>query len=164
MILAHLPCGYLCTTLLATRLQRFVAPRWLMFWGLAGSVAPDIDLLWFYLIDHGTVHHHRYFTHWPLFWFTLVALGLLLHWHRPAAWKVMATVFSLNASIHLLLDTVVGDIWWGAPLLDHPVHLFEVSNRYRPWLWNFILHGSFFLELAIVLSALGVWYCKRKVR
>lgn len=53
------------------------------------------------------------------------------------------------ACLHLLLDTFVGDIWWGAPFYDQPLALFSVPARFSPWWLNFVLHWSFAVELAI---------------
>ncbi len=55
MFFGHLPAGYLCTTWLLKK--REVAPRdrnILLFLGLFGSVAPDLDMFYFYGIVYIT--------------------------------------------------------------------------------------------------------------
>jgi len=54
---------------------------------------------------------------------------------------------------HLLLDTIVGDIWWFAPFIDKPFAFFTVPALYKPWWLNFLLHWSFALELAVFALA-----------
>ncbi|WP_390881416.1 hypothetical protein [Cardiobacterium hominis] len=49
---------------------------------MAGGLLPDIDMLWFYLVDH--VHHHRYPTHWPLLWLLALVSALYLRQRRQA--------------------------------------------------------------------------------
>ena len=70
MLTAHLPSGYVLTRL---------APdgcRLLMPATLLGAVLPDFDMLWFYFVDHGSIHHHRYWVHVPAFWAAVAALTL----------------------------------------------------------------------------------------
>lgn len=53
---------------------------------------------------------------------------------------------------HLLLDTIVGDIWWLYPYVDTPFALFVVPSLYRPWWLNFVLHWSFMVEVAVTAA------------
>ncbi|BEV71209.1 metal-dependent hydrolase [Paludibacterium sp. THUN1379] len=153
MFIAHLPAGYLLTV----RLYAHLCPQlnWRLFLcvGLFGAIAPDLDLLYGYLIDQGRVHHHRYPSHWPVSWGLLLLLASRwLHWRRSVA-AMLLLIFSLNGLLHLLLDSVVGDIWWLAPWLDRPFALATVSARYQPWWLNFLLHWSFLLELLLLALA-----------
>ncbi len=59
--------------------------------------------------------------------------------------------------MHMLLDSIVGDIWWFAPFVDQPYALFTVEAVYKPWWLNFILHWSFAIEIGILLWALYLW-------
>jgi hypothetical protein len=136
MMIAHLPAGYLAT--------RALAPRYLVA-GLAGAIAPDLDMLW-WLASGGHTHHHAYPTHFPSVWLGgLVACWLL---RRP-----MGVVFAANGLLHLGLDTLVGDIAWLAPFDMRRASLFVVTDRFDPWWLNFVLHGSFGLELALCVAA-----------
>lgn len=141
-MIAHLPAGYLVTRLLPP------AP-WRMTAGLLGSVAPDLDMLW-WLATGGHTHHHAYVTHFPSVWL----LGLL---GSALARSPMGLAFTLNGLVHMALDTVVGDIAWLAPLDHRRMSLMVVTDRYDPWWLNFVLHGSFALELALVAAALWAW-------
>jgi len=66
MFIAHLPAGYLLSRSLLACLpleQRVpLARRKLLAAGLIGSVLPDIDLIYFYLLADRLVGHHVYWT------------------------------------------------------------------------------------------------------
>ena len=53
MIVGHLAAGYLAARGLAA-----IGAGALFGGMLIGSVLPDIDMLWFALVDQGRVHHH----------------------------------------------------------------------------------------------------------
>ena len=163
MIIGHLPAGYLLTRLLY---PPTVFPwRIFILSGLCGALAPDLDMLYFHLIDHGQTHHHRYFTHFPAFWGGLLLLALFA-WllTRFARAGLLASVFAGNGMVHLCLDSIVGDIWWLAPFVDRPFSLFTVPALYQPWWLNFLLHWSFGLELGLVVWAVFVWQRGRDSR
>lgn len=161
MFLAHLPSGYIAVKLLLKRIQnKGMSVPWLFFWGLFGSIAPDLDMFYFYLIDGRQHHHHTYWSHYPIVWFTLLLVALL--YHRFAAPKeqvksLYACVFLFMGCIHLLLDSIVGDVWWLMPFIDRPFALAIVPARFEPWWLNFILHGSFLLEIGIIAWAVYLW-------
>lgn len=164
MFIAHLPTGYLASKALAPVLQKYtVNYKQLMFWGLLGAIAPDFDLLYFFLIDHQQHHHHLYFPHLPIVWLALFSLSLLWFRHDRQHGS-LALIFSINGFIHLLLDSVVGDVWWLAPVIDKPYALFHIEALHQPWWLNFLLHWSFLLELIICLLALAVCYRQRRLR
>jgi hypothetical protein len=160
MIIGHLPAGYVVSKLLfryfstqGATLRSFVSA------GVLGAIAPDLDMLYFHLIDHRQHHHHIYFTHYPIFWGSLLLLSVIwLATARIKSTAVLAVIFSLNSFVHMFLDTIVGDIWWLAPFIDKPFVLFTVPALYKPWWLNFVLHWSFALELALVLWAVFLWH------
>lgn len=159
MFIAHLPSGYILSSLLLKRARQLpILTRTLMLVGVLGAVAPDFDLLYFYLVDNRQTHHHRYFVHWPILWFGMALVCMLWRQLAPASGRAIAAlVFSLGGILHLLLDTFVGDIWWLAPFHDQPFALFSVPAVFKPWWLNFILHWSFVVELAIWLWALLIY-------
>jgi len=165
MFIAHLPAGYLLGDWLHARIApptltraRFIG------WGLFGAIAPDLDLIYFYAFDHRQTHHHRYASHWPMLWIAVLLLSLLWRSRRtgPSA-AACALVFALSGLLHLVLDTLVGDIWWLAPFSDRSFALATVPALYSPWWLNFFLHWSFGFELAITVWAVVVWR-RRRVR
>lgn len=159
MFIGHLPAGYLIGTTLVEKLgvakdsvNRFLG------WCMVGALAPDIDLLYFYLFDQRQHHHHTYFTHYPIVWAGLLAIAFV--WFRLAPKKstaVLAVAFCLNGFVHLLLDSIVGDVWWLMPFIDRPFSLFHIEGRYHPWWLNFILNWSFVLEILLVTAAVWRW-------
>lgn len=156
MFIAHLPSGYILASQLIRRAGRLSVPaRAILLAGMLGAVAPDFDMLYFYLVDNRQTHHHRYFAHWPIVWFVMALACLLWQRLQPASRQATAAlVFSLGGILHLLLDSFVGDIWWLAPFVDRPFALFSVPALYKPWWLNFVLHWSFAAELAIWAWAL----------
>ena len=101
MMIAHLPSGYL----LGRLFQNHEDAKLLLAAGLVGAMAPDIDMLAF-LLD-GSLHHHAYPTHWPLFWMgiglPIVAALHLLGYRRG---KNILAVFLAGTMIHMALDSV----------------------------------------------------------
>lgn len=159
MIIGHLPAGYITSKLLFPRFEAFsVSYKAFLFWGLLGAVAPDIDMLYFHLIDHRQHHHHTYFTHFPLVWLSLLIASA--SWFRFTSQRkkaALAIIFSLGGFIHMFLDTIVGDIWWFAPFIDKPFALATVPAIYKPWWLNFLLHWSFGIEIMVVCWAIYLW-------
>jgi membrane-bound metal-dependent hydrolase YbcI (DUF457 family) len=162
MMIAHAPAGYVLATSLLRWLQKtHVSAKAIILVGVIGAVTPDIDMLYFHLIDHRQNHHHKYFTHWPIVWFSLLCMaGLWYRFGKRSKLAVLSLVFSLGGVLHVILDSFVGDVWWLAPFIDQAYALFTVPARFDPWWLNFILHWSFAAELAIIVWA-GLIYRRR---
>lgn len=156
MLIAHLPAGYLLAR--ASRAQGLA-----MAAVLAGSVLPDLDLIWFYLIDDRAFHHHRYWVHAPGFWLmgALVALPLLRAF-RPG-WLRPALVFLAAIFLHLVLDSLGGGIMWAWPLSTDLYRLVTVPATQPHWVASFILHWTFLAELVITAAAAALWLTRPKV-
>lgn len=157
MITAHAPAGYIGAQLLRRLKPAQLSARAWSLYGAISGILPDVDMLWFYLVDHRRIHHHRYPTHWPSLWLLALVIAFLF-WrrtHRPAA--AIALLFAVNGMVHLCLDSIVGDILWLMPWRDTPYSLFTVTARYQPWWLNFIFHWVFLLELAIWAVAAGIF-------
>lgn len=159
MIIGHAPAGYLAAKCLFQRFVRYdISPRKFILTGIFGALAPDLDMIYFHLIDHRQHHHHSYFSHFPILWLSLLFFSW--GWMRrdlSSKTAALAFLFCLNAFIHLILDSIVGDIWWLAPFIDRPFVLFTVPALYQPWWLNFIFHWSFALELALWVVALWIY-------
>ncbi len=168
MIVGHLPAGYILSTALEARLARGYVSRnaWIIA-GMLGAIFPDLDLFCFYLFDGRAHHHHTYFTHYPVVWLGLVAFSSLLSYSRNTpqvrGYALLLFIFSLNGLLHMVLDTVVGDIWWLAPWIDEPYALFHVRPLHLGhWILSFIFHWSFLAELGVV--AWATWLFARDQR
>ena len=167
MFIGHLPAGYLWTRFLLRRYESANGAnhhyRSYFGLGLLGSVLPDLDLVYFYVIDRQQHLHHGYWTHLPVFWLgalsaSLAVSGLL----RSRVLAVASIALISNVLLHLLLDTVVGKIRWLYPWTATDFVLFEVAARYDWWVWNFVLHWSFLLELALLAWAAAALVAARK--
>ncbi len=150
MLIAHAAAGYIVAKWFISFKPVHMRNRYWETVGVIGGLLPDIDMFYFYWVDQGKVHHHRYITHWPVFWLLCLSISWLC-WQRNKqnAWAATILLLGINGCIHLLLDTIVGDIWWLMPWLDKPFSLFTVPALYQSWYWNFILHWSFAFELLI---------------
>jgi hypothetical protein len=159
MIIGHLPAGYIVSKLLFPCFEsRGILFRPFLWAGVLGAIAPDLDMVYFHLVDHRQHHHHTYFTHFPIVWGSLLLLSLI--WFSTAQIKMraaLAMIFSINGFIHMFLDSIVGDIWWFAPFIDQPFAFFTVPALYKPWWLNFVFHWSFAVELTVVLWAVLLW-------
>lgn len=155
MFIAHLPVGYL----LADRLARGRPDRrGLIATGLVASVLPDLDLVWFYLVNDRQNPHHDFLFHWPLFWVAVAALASLpamLSGRRRLLPFIGVALACL--SLHMVLDSIAAEIAWFAPFSDRRLELVTVPARYDGWVWNFILHWTFVLEVVICGAAAAVF-------
>lgn len=135
--------------------------------GMAASVLPDLDLFYFYLIDGRQTLHHEYWTHIPIFWVALFGLAVLITpWVRGPGrgHKLLGIAFivSMNALFHLALDTVAGGIAWLYPYSTASYVLVEIPAVHGWWVWNFILHWTFALEIAVCLWAAALFAHERR--
>ena len=160
MFIAHLPGAYLTFRTLAP----VTLPRTAFIAGCLGGLAPDLDLLWFYLVDQRQTHHHGYFSHLPAFWLGLLVLAMLLHRHRASRLSTAWICSCLGALLHLALDTPIGEIAWGWPVSAQAGPLITVPARYPQWVLNFLIHWSFLIELALCAAAALVFARSRLAR
>jgi len=159
MFIAHIPSGYLMSVSLLRRMRSVsVSASAVIAAGIVGAFAPDLDLIYLYLFDHGRTHHHRYVSHWPSAWLASILMsGLWFHLGKRSKPAFLALVFGMGGMLHLILDSLVGDIWWFAPFVAKPYSLFTVPARFDPWWLNFVFHWSFAVELAICGWAFAVY-------
>ena len=147
MITAHLPAAYLTA-------RAFARSGPLLWAAMFGGLLPDLDLIWFYLIDGRAFHHHHYWVHIPTFWAAFALIVLPLTAWRGSRWFRPTLAFFAAILVHLLLDTVAGDIKWLWPASDRFFHLVTVPAARSHWILNFILHPVFLAELGIWATAL----------
>lgn len=147
MILAHLPSGYVLARLAGQ-------PRGLpMAAALLGAVFPDLDLIWFYLIDDRAFHHHRYWVHAPGFWLILGAVALPLIRRFAPRFLLPAVMFLAAVFLHIVLDTLAGSVMWLWPFSDRLYTLVEVPPTRSHWILSFLTHWTVLAELALILWA-----------
>lgn len=149
MLTAHAPAGYIVAKLLyKLKPHQLSTRKWAILGAISGLV-PDFDMFWFYLVDHGTVHHHRYFTHYPITWLAMLFFSLLTQSYKKNTFTAILLLFAVNGVVHIFLDSIVGDIWLFMPWYDKAYSMFTIPAQYHWWVWNFILHWSFIFELLI---------------
>lgn len=144
MLVAHAPVGYLVGS--GIRRQGAVPAC------LVGALLPDVDVVPSLVLG---VHHHDWPTHWPITWL-LLGLGvapLLVGRWRAVAFLALLVVG--NAELHLVLDTLVGDVRWLAPWSFHAFAVIHLRRVLDPWWLNFVFHPTFLLELALVAAAIA---------
>ena len=152
VFLAHLPADYLLTK----RIEARTGASGLMPLGLVASVLPDLDLFRFYVLDHRRVLHHEYWTHVPFWWAVIAAawcLGVAMMRRRKAV--AGSAVFFGNIFLHLVLDTVAGGVAWFAPVSRRVFVVVNVPAGHRWWVWNFVLHWTFAVELLVITWAVA---------
>lgn len=153
MFIGHLPAGYLVFKAFSPKTLSSAA----FAAGMIGSIAPDIDMFWFYGVDARSTHHHDYFTHRPFLWILIVLVGFCI-----AKWKSrhvgeIVICFGLGGVLHMLLDSIVGKIAWAWPFFDGTNPLVVVPATHSNWIVSFLTHWTFLFELAITLIALWVF-------
>ena len=155
MFIGHMPSVYLGITALCRRVSKPVFAA-----ALVGSVFPDIDMLWFYFFDNRGHHHHEYLTHQPAIYIAL----LMVAWGMRSRIGYPLVAFSLGALVHMVLDSVVGQIAWGWPVSHHAHTMFVVEATHDHWILSFVNHWYFGIEVAITAAAAAVlvWRWRRK--
>ena len=167
MFIAHLPAGYLLSKGMVAigHLRRLGerTKRRLIAAGMVGAIFPDIDLLYFYLIDHRQHGHHSYWTHLPVFWVIAILIWVALFWQRSREWAWLGIVFGISVLGHMVLDSTAGGIRWLYPISTQYFRFAHVDAGQSWWVMNFVLHWTFLLEIAIVTVAGMVYLRSRRV-
>ena len=168
MFFGHLPAGYVANDLLQRTCWRKLdrAERRLTTWVmLAGSLAPDFDLIYFYLFDGRGHNHHASWPQVPIVWLGIGASLALVGWLLKSRRILLVTAaLTITIFLHLLLDTIAGGIAWWFPWSERLVVWFHVPAVHHPWYWNFFLHWTFLLEIAVILWAAAVFWRRRRSR
>lgn len=161
MFIAHVPAGYLVTRYLQSRTHNY--SRVVLWVGLVASIFPDVDLAWFYLVDDRKTLHHHYYTHIPLTWIILglVSYCMLRIFNKQSYYVVLLAAF-VNVMLHMVLDSVAASIRWLYPFSEYEVNLVHIPARHSWWVYNFIFHWTFVVELLIIAAAGIVWFRSRK--
>ncbi len=162
MFFGHLPAGYICTKgilkIIPSKYLDYIEPDRLMTACLVASVMPDFDMFYFYIFDNRQHHHHSYWPHLPVVWLCVFVVCMLFSVFTK---KVRAGVYTLaisaNIFLHLFLDTIAGDIKWLYPFSSKFIVFFHVPDDYGWWIWNFLFHWTFFLELAVICTAFLIY-------
>ncbi|MDH5596812.1 MAG: metal-dependent hydrolase [Candidatus Peregrinibacteria bacterium] len=155
MFVGHLPAGYVLTRALQKKLEL----RKYLLIGLIASVFPDTDIFYFYLVDNRQTLHHSYWIHIPFYWIVIALITFAFLWVLNRREHMLAAVvFFGNIFLHLMLDTIVGKIEWLFPFSEKAIYLFDVPAVHSFWVYNFIFHWTFLLEIVVILWALNLFF------
>ena len=158
MFIGHLPAGYVLTK----KVQKNTKTGKYLLVGLIASILPDIDMLYFYLIDNRQNLHHSYWTHIPFYWLLIAAATFAIIWLlKKKNYMIAAIIFFSNIFLHLFLDTIVGKIEWLFPFTDNAYYMVDVPSVYHFWVYNFIFHWTFLLEIAVLIWAVYIFIKSR---
>lgn len=160
MIIGHIPAGYILTKKLQ---QKFKIKKFLAL-GLLASIFPDLDIFYFYFVDHRQNLHHGYWIHIPFYWLiiSVFTFAVLTLWNKKE-YYFAALIFFSNVFLHLFLDTIVGKIEWLYPFSSRSIYFFDVPAVHSFWLYNFIFHWTFLFEVAVIAWAVII-FVRRKQR
>lgn len=151
MLIAHAPAGYVALRLF----NKFKKENISYFkYGFIFSIWPDLDLLYFYLIDKKKTLHHFYFPHMPIFLLLSCCFIPVLRKFKIGKKKLNCCyLFLINWFVHLVLDTTTGGIGWLFPFNNNLLFLIKIPANYSHWIISFVLHWSFLLEISIIMWA-----------
>jgi inner membrane protein len=166
MIIAHGPAGYLLTKFFAKTILRKSIPEGtssrryntLILAGIIGGIMPDFDFAYHVFIDSDRTPHHAYITHMPVFWISLIILSVIAGrlFKKPYFSAISIAMYGA-ALLHLVCDTLTGEIYWLYPFSMHPFNVFSVHGTYIWWVHNYMYHWTFLIEIAIVTAAMVVF-------
>lgn len=151
MFIGHLPGAYLIFRTTAPNLGKLAFAA-----AMIGAVAPDIDIFWFYLIDDRGHHHHSYLTHRPIIWASILLIGLLIRQWRLQIGTFL-TFLGAGGLVHMLLDSITGEVAWLWPFSDATHPLVVVQATHSHWILSFLNHWTFKVEILITVIALIVF-------
>ena len=161
MFIGHLPAGYILTK----KLQKNMKTTKYLLVGLIASILPDIDILYFYLIDNRQNLHHSYWSHIPFYWLIIGVIAFSIIWLlKKRNCYIAATIFFANIFLHLFLDTIVAKIEWLFPFTDRAYYIFDVPAVYGFWVYNFVFHWTFLFEIGIIVWASYILIKERSLR
>ncbi len=159
MFIAHLPGAYLAFKAFAPK----SLPTTAFIAGMIGSVAPDLDMFWFYLVDNKQHHHHDFLTHRPMLWLALfLVFWAIVKLYKPQRWTLIGMSFSTGGLIHMALDSIAGKISWLWPISDISAPLVVVQATHSHWVASFLSHWTFKVEIVITILALLVLIKSRR--
>ncbi len=159
MFIGHLPAGYVLTK----TVQKNIKTTKYLLAGLIASVLPDVDILYFYLIDNRQNLHHSYWIHIPFYWLILAVITFaVLRLLKKKDYMIAAIIFFSNVFLHFILDTIVGKIEWLFPFTDKAYYMFDVPAVYGFWAYNFIFHWTFLFEIGAIVWAIYIFVKNKK--
>ncbi|NQV12844.1 MAG: metal-dependent hydrolase [Parcubacteria group bacterium] len=156
MIFAHAPAGFIAAYVTKKIWQRGLSQlqtRWLYFVGTLAGILPDIDTLYYYLVD-SRFSHRELITHTPILYvvvcLTLYLTGYLL---KKKFIQALSLVIFFATLSHLIFDSLNSGIGWLYPGTDLIFGLLGISALAEGWYGQYLLVITYSVELAIFLGA-----------
>lgn len=145
MLLAHLPSGYILSTFFRSRKTKIAS--------IIGSVFPDLDMFYFYLIDQRQTNHHDYWFHIPIFWLSLFILLNTFKKLTKLPFSDYINAFFCGILLHLCLDSITGHINWLLPFHELSIQAITIPPFQSHWILSYFLHWSVWFEIIIIFTA-----------
>jgi len=168
MLTAHAPAGYALSKFAAkTGLipERIAKPRTVIAVGVAASILPDLDLIYFYTVDARQHLHHSYWTHIPAFWLAICCAAAIACYALPYRRAIpLIALAGVNLLLHCFLDSIPTGILWLEPFSHRYIVFSRVPNVYPHTFLNFVLHWTFALEVVIWAAAFAAFAWGRRRR
>lgn len=128
------------------------------FIALAANM-PDLDMIYL-AIRHGDkklkgkadINHHDWFTHWPIVYLPFWILALVTHY-----WAFVVITF--GTIIHLIMDTLYGEVMWLAPFKKKHFSLEPKNLRGlapKSWLKEYRKLLVYKLDIAASVITIGI--------
>ncbi|MFH2104880.1 MAG: metal-dependent hydrolase [Parcubacteria group bacterium] len=156
MIFAHAPAGFIAAYITRKIWRRGLSRRqtsWLYFIGTLGGILPDIDTLYYYLVD-SHFSHRELITHTPILYIVICAILYLLGYLLKKKFiRAFSLVIFFATLSHLMLDSFNSGIGWLYPGTDLIFGLLGISVLAEGWYGQYLLVITFSTELAIFLVA-----------
>lgn len=164
MLIGHIPLGYLIARGLKNVWQKSVqTPRqryWLYGAAIAGSVFPDFDLFYYYLVNAFT-SHRLLPTHSFIPYSILLIIGTLLNKrqpHRVVGFGIL--LFALGGIGHIIADMYTGMAAGFAPLSLKVFGLYSLASISNSWFGRYPFLTNYITEYFIY--AVALLYAVRK--
>ncbi|MBU1178426.1 metal-dependent hydrolase [Patescibacteria group bacterium] len=164
MIFSHLPAGFIAAYITRKIWRKNLSQHqvnWLYVVGGLAGILPDVDTLYYYLID-SHLSHRELITHTPILYVVICTLLYLLGClFRRRIWQSLSVVIFAGAFSHLLLDSLNSGIGWLHPTTNLIFGLLSISVLADGWYGQYLLVITLLIELAIFLLAGNIIFWAR---
>ena len=175
MLIAHAPAGYIISKFVSRKF--FKDNKFFITSGVFGSIACDLDIIYWEIIDKRAANHHEYWTHVPHDLLPLIPISIVLYFLNRRL-SIASAFFAVGVYLHLILDTFLAGIKWHYPHSNKYTSLIEpkevpelitynetfytlkflnFSYDLDGWVYNLAMHWTFQVEIAIVIFSFFIF-------
>jgi len=159
MVFAHLPAGFITTYLTKKLWCKKLTKKeiwWTFFIGTLAGVLPDIDTLYYYLID-SSLSHREFITHTPILYVAIFCLLFLIgHFKKSSFVKAISLVVLSSALGHLVLDSLTSGIGWLYPVTNLIYGFLSIPVLAQGFYGQHLFVFTLSLELTVYLIVINV--------